>query len=92
MVKVTTQHAARQAEKQAETIRSRGNYGDPGENITRTAALWSSYLGIAVEPQDVCALMCLLKVSRLAGDSHHSDSFVDIGGYAVIGSAFCDKS
>lgn len=59
----------------------RKNYGHPLENHTRTASLWSAYLQRPITPQDVCILMVLLKVSRLAHDNRHDDSIVDVAGW-----------
>lgn len=57
------------------------DYGTPLANHSRTAALWSAYLGIPVTARQVCMLNILQKVSR---DVHHSkrDNLVDIAGYA----------
>lgn len=59
----------------------RKNYGHPSENHTRTAKLWSAYLKRPISAQDVCILMVLLKVSRLAHDNRHEDSIVDVAGW-----------
>lgn len=64
------------------------NYGHPIDNHGCTASLWSAYLNrrlgstIALTSLDVCYMMVLLKVSRLANDPTHIDSLVDIAGYA----------
>ena len=57
------------------------DYGTPLENHSRTAALWSAYLGHPVTARQVCMLNILQKISR---DVHHSkrDNLVDIAGYA----------
>lgn len=57
------------------------DYGTPLANHSRTAALWSAYLGIPVTARQVCMMNVLQKVSR---DVHHSkrDNLVDIAGYA----------
>lgn len=66
------------------------HYGTPENNFARIAALWNNYLGIQdahflLGPSDVAAMMILLKVARLASDSKHLDSWVDIAGYASCG-------
>lgn len=67
------------------------NYGSPESNFTTIATLWSAYLTAAlettvfIEPQDVAAMMVLMKVARLANKSDHMDSWVDIAGYAANG-------
>jgi len=57
------------------------DYGTPLANHSRTAALWSAYLGIPVTARQVCMLNILQKVSR---DVHapKRDNLVDIAGYA----------
>lgn len=82
----TTEESARALEAQAKVIRERGkNYGPPDENLGRTAKMWSAYLGIHLHPHDVAALHALSKLSRLASDPKHMDSWVDGGGYLTIG-------
>ena len=56
-------------------------YGHPGENFTRIAQMWSTYLGLRISAHDVCMLMILLKVTR-AMKEYHRDTAVDIAGYA----------
>lgn len=59
----------------------RQQYGTPMENHTRTAEMWSAYLGVPISAQDVCMLNVLQKVSR-ARCSVTRDTLVDIAGYA----------
>lgn len=58
------------------------DYGRPVINHSRTAALWSAYLGTEVSAADVCALNILQKLSR---EKHRPkrDNRVDIAGYAA---------
>lgn len=60
-------------------------YGDPRQDFQRTADMWSAYLGYRVEPHDVAAMMCLLKVSRIRWSPLKKDSWVDLAGYAACG-------
>ena len=39
-------------------------YGSYDENLSRIAALWSSYLGTKIDAMDVSLMMVLLKISR----------------------------
>ena len=57
-------------------------YGDPRVNHGRTAAFWSTYLGIPVTDRQVCMMNILQKVGR---DCHspQGDNVVDIVGYAT---------
>lgn len=59
----------------------RESYGTPFDNHSRTAAMWSAYLGRRVTAHDVCMLNILQKASR---DAHRPtrDNLVDIAGYA----------
>lgn len=55
-------------------------YGNPADNLTRTAALWSAYLRCPVSAKDVALCMALVKLSREA-HSHSPDNLVDAAGY-----------
>lgn len=61
----------------------RADYGTPIENHSRTAALWSAYLGRRITPEQVCDLNVLQKLSRLAQTPGHQDSVVDVVGYML---------
>lgn len=60
------------------------SYGDPAENITRIAALWSAYLGIEIYAHDVGWMMVLLKASRSKNDPANLDNYEDGHGYVEI--------
>lgn len=65
-------------------IDERGNdYGDPGTNHRRIAALWSAYLGHHVTAHDVSICMILVKVSR-AKAGRRDDNYTDMSAYAEI--------
>jgi hypothetical protein len=57
------------------------SYGHPKVAFSRTAALWSAYLGIEIKSEQIPMMMILLKVGR---DLHKPkrDNLVDIAGYA----------
>lgn len=61
------------------------NYGSPESNFKTIADMWTAYLKVAIRPEDVAAMMVLMKVARLANKSDHMDSWVDIAGYAANG-------
>lgn len=66
------------------TTRDRAEaYGHPSVECTRIAALWSTYLGIHVEAEDVPIMMILLKISREV-NAPKRDNLVDIAGYARV--------
>jgi hypothetical protein len=60
----------------------RAFYGPPKINHTRTAAMWSAYLGVQVTPHQVCLMNILQKISRDA-NRQKIDNLVDIAGYAL---------
>jgi hypothetical protein len=63
------------------------SYGDPRQDFSRTASLWTVYLEgrTVIEPHDVAAMMALLKLSRIRWAPGKRDSWVDLAGYAACG-------
>lgn len=59
-------------------------YGNPGKNLTLIGKLWGDYLGVTIDPNDVCLMMIMLKAARLKNDPMHRDGMVDIAGYAAL--------
>ena len=66
-------------------------YGDPGKNLRVIAGYWNTYLtskgfdfGEGLDYDDVCNMMVLLKVARLANTPLHRDSLVDVCGYLAL--------
>jgi hypothetical protein len=60
-------------------------YGPPTQDFTRTAQMWQAYLDHPIQPHDVAALMCLLKLSRISWQPDNHDSWIDLAGYAACG-------
>lgn len=69
-------------------------YGGPEDSFRLTAELWEPYLrakcvsldaDVSLEPEDVAIMLALLKVARLAASPGHTDSWVDLAGYAACG-------
>jgi len=59
-------------------------YGDPVDNHTLTANLWSQYLGSKVTARDVCMMNILQKISREKTTGVvKQDTTTDIAGYAL---------
>ena len=52
-------------------------YGEPTGNHLRIAALWEAYLGYPINPHEVAVCMALVKISRIAEQSDHRDSYED---------------
>ncbi|MGB1189894.1 MAG: DUF6378 domain-containing protein [Pseudomonadales bacterium] len=65
------------------------DYGEPFDNMDRTAKMMSAYLsgrqGSSLSAADVAAFGIILKLGRLAHKRHSLDSWRDIAGYAAIG-------
>ena len=69
----------------ARTLAERGRvYGDAAANMAKTAQLWSLVLGVDVTPVQCALCLVQLKVARLLVTPDHSDSAVDIAGYAAV--------
>ena len=65
------------------------HYGPPTESFERIAGMWSAYIGVELTPNDVCALMVLLKQGRMR-DGYHRDSAVDAAGYSALQEVLAD--
>lgn len=57
-------------------------YGDPFDDFSKTAALWSVILAAPVTPEQVALCMVAVKMSRLL-HGYKRDSVVDLAGYAA---------
>ena len=64
-------------------------YGNPNINLTKMATMMRGYFqGRSTESftsADMAAVMILAKLSRIAGNQTHHDSWVDAAVYAAIG-------
>ena len=58
------------------------DYGTPLTNHSRTASLYSAYLGIPISPEQVCYLNILQKIAR-GMNAFKRDTITDIAGYAA---------
>lgn len=68
------------------------DYGSPESNFTTIANLWTDYLTAAgimedmiLGPNDVAAMLALLKIARIASGHAKEDNWVDLAGYAACG-------
>lgn len=59
------------------------DYGTPLDNWSRTAALWSAYLGVSVSAEQAAMCMVLVKVAREANRPQR-DNLVDGAGYFAV--------
>lgn len=64
------------------------DYGHPLPNHERIARLWTARLWekltLEITPEEVTSLMRLAKEARLIETPGHTDSLVDIAGYAEV--------
>lgn len=68
-------------------------YGNPENNFQTIANFWMVYLSgrkgcegmISISPEDVAAMLSLLKISRIASGQAKDDNWVDLAGYAACG-------
>lgn len=58
-------------------------YGEPEDNFSCIADLWTVYLGIGLDIYDVGMMMVMLKLARLMSGKYKRDSLVDLIGYAA---------
>ena len=68
------------------------DYGDAYDNHQRIGQMWGAILGVDVTPQHVAMMMIALKLSRLANQPTHTDSWIDVCGYGALGGEFEDES
>jgi len=84
-------HRAYMLDLAAELVTNNRNkeYGEPEENMERTAKLFGAYLGnrkgSEITGRDIAVFGIILKLGRLAGNPDKLDSWTDIAGYASIG-------
>lgn len=67
------------------------SYGDASKSFARIAAVWSALLDIELTAAQVALCLAGLKLSRLAVSPNHGDSWVDLAGYAGLGSEVAER-
>lgn len=80
---MTAETICQEADRLVSTDRQE-QYGHPGEDFSRTAAMWEPILGLlpgSISPEKVAMCMIAVKLSRLC-NSIKRDTIVDIAGYA----------
>ena len=70
------------------------DYGSPENNFQTIADMWAIYLSVkcisnnsdvCISPEDVAAMMALMKIARIASGNAKEDNWVDLAGYAACG-------
>lgn len=70
------------------------DYGSPENNFRTIAELWAAYIkgkcvarnvDVDIFPEDVAAMLGLLKIARIASGHAKDDNWVDLAGYAACG-------
>ena len=70
------------------------DYGIPENNFRTIADLWTAYMkekccsanaDLCICPEDVAAMMAMLKIARIASGHAKEDNWVDLAGYAACG-------
>jgi hypothetical protein len=65
-------------------IQDRGqDYGHPQDNMSRTAALWSSFLEMPITDYQVASCMALVKLAR-SMETGKVDNYIDGAAYLAI--------
>ena len=65
-------------------------YGDAYDNHVRVAKLWSAILDQEITVSQVYQCLIALKLARLSVTPTHTDSWVDLAGYASLGGEIKD--
>lgn len=60
-------------------------YGNASDNFQRIADIWSVILNDHVTMKEVALCMAAVKMARLIETPDHTDSWVDLAGYAALG-------
>ena len=70
------------------------DYGSPEISFRKIASFWEVYLdekcvspgaNITIEPEDVAAMLALMKIARISTGSDKDDNWIDLAGYAACG-------
>ena len=67
-------------------------HGQPEDSFRRIADLWSGYLTVGIQEQDVAVMMALVKVARIMENPQHADNWIDGAGYFACGGEVALKS
>lgn len=76
------------------------DHGSPENNFRLIAEFWHTYLSakcvaagvhVQLDPEDVAAMMALLKIARASANPEHIDSWIDGAGYMACGGEISTK-
>ena len=70
------------------------DYGTPEHSFQTIAYFWNVYLDNrpdGIDPQDVAAMLALLKIARIATGHAKDDNWIDLAGYAACGGELSTK-
>ena len=93
MKKTTRKSILAQAEKCICGDRE-NDYGSPEDNFETIAQFWEVYIrrkcasigaDICILPEDIAAMLALLKIARIASGHGKADNWIDLAGYAACG-------
>jgi hypothetical protein len=65
-------------------------YCEAEDSFAIIADLWTAYLCTNILPEDVAAMMILMKVARMT-HGHKYDNWTDVIGYAALGGEIASK-
>jgi len=71
--------------KEIVTNDRQNTHGQPEDSFRRIADLWSGYLTVGVQEEDVAVMMALVKVARIMENPRHADNWIDGAGYFACG-------
>lgn len=66
-------------------------HGNPDKNVKTIAEFWSTYLDVEISKEQVCDMMCLLKLARSKNDPVHEEHNLDNVGYALLKERLINK-
>lgn len=69
-------------------------YGSPEDNFKTIADMWCGFLRVKcvdaeadlrINPEDVAAMLAIVKIARIASGHAKNDNWIDLAGYAPCG-------
>jgi hypothetical protein len=72
------------------TTERHNDYGEAENTFSEIADMWTAYIKTNIKPEDVAAMMVLMKVARMS-HGYKADNWIDIIGYAALGGEIASK-